>query len=118
MTCGLTKPLQGSKFCAMRAFLMNCPVNYSEDPVSTQAVVKQPLPVNFPMKPRFPRTAASPRECVKTKYLGTNVPRVNRGLISVLPDSRKKNVTWKDTLLPHHKSSPSIKPLRIWPTAE
>ena len=43
----LTKPLQGSKFCIMQAFLMNCPVNYFEDPVSTQAAVKQPLPIIF-----------------------------------------------------------------------
>jgi hypothetical protein len=28
----LTKPLQGVKFCQMRAFLMNCPTDYSEDP--------------------------------------------------------------------------------------
>jgi hypothetical protein len=30
----LTKPLQGIKFMKMRAFLMNCPVNYSEEPTS------------------------------------------------------------------------------------
>ncbi len=114
----LTKPLQGSKFCMMRAFLMNCPVDYSDNPVPTKAAVKQPLPVSIPMKPRFPRTAASPRECVETKYLGTKVPRVNRGVVSVLPDSEKKKVTWKDTIFPSHKSSPSIEPLRIRPMAE
>jgi hypothetical protein len=27
----LTKPLQGAKFCLMRAFLMNCPVDYFEN---------------------------------------------------------------------------------------
>ena len=27
----LTKPLQGSKFCQMRTFLMNCPIDYAED---------------------------------------------------------------------------------------
>jgi hypothetical protein len=31
----LTKPLQGAKFRLMRAFLMNCPINYSEDLVIT-----------------------------------------------------------------------------------
>jgi hypothetical protein len=31
----LTKPLQGAKFRLMRAFLMNCPIDYSEDPVIT-----------------------------------------------------------------------------------
>ncbi len=36
----------------------------------------------------------------------------------VLPDSGKKKVTWKDNLFLRHKSSPSIKPLRIKPTAE
>jgi hypothetical protein len=53
--------------------------------------------------------------CAETKYLGTKVPHVNCGQISVLPDSEKKKVTWKDSLFPHHKSSSSIKPLRIWP---
>ncbi len=90
---------------------MNCPVNYSEISVLTKVVVKQPLPVNIRMKPQFPQTIASPRECVE-------VPRVNRELISVLSDSGKKKVTWKDSLFPRHKSSPSIEPLRIWPTAE
>ncbi len=107
----VTKPLQCSKFWMMRAFLMNCPVNYSENSVLTKAAVKQPLPVNTPKKPQFPWTAASPRECVE-------VPRVNRELISVLPDSGKKKVTRKDSLFPCHKSSPSIKPLRIQPTSE
>jgi hypothetical protein len=98
---------------------MNCPVNYSEDSVITKAAVKQPLPVDIPMKPQFPWTTASPREHVETKYLGTKVPHANGGLISVLLDSEKKKVTWKDSLFPHHKkSSPSIEPLRIWPTAE
>ena len=31
----LTKPLQDEKFQLMRAFLMNCPIDYSEDPVIT-----------------------------------------------------------------------------------
>ncbi len=74
---------------------MNCPVDYSEEPVSTKAAVKLPLPVNIPIKPQFSWTAASPRECVKTNYLGTNVPHVNCGLMSALPDSEKKKVTWK-----------------------
>jgi hypothetical protein len=102
----------------MQAFLMNCLVNYSEDSVITKAAVKHLLPVNILMKPRFPQTAASPQECVETKYLDTTVPHVNRGLIYVLPDFKKKKVTWKDSLFPHHKSSPSIQPLRIQPTAE
>jgi hypothetical protein len=102
----------------MWAFLMNCPVNYSEEPVSTQAAVKHLLPVNIPMKLQFPWTAASPGECVDTKSIGTSILGVNPGLISVLPDSRKKNVTWKDALLSRNESSLSIEPLRIWPTVE
>jgi hypothetical protein len=47
----LTKPLQGSKFQVMRAFFMNCPVNYSEDSVITKAAVKQPLSVDILRKP-------------------------------------------------------------------
>ena len=33
----MTKPLQGTAFCVMRAELMNCPVNY-EDPVEEVAM--------------------------------------------------------------------------------
>jgi len=42
----LTKPLQGAKFCLMRAFLMNGPLDYSEDhdndvlPTSTPTLSK------------------------------------------------------------------------------
>ncbi len=95
----------------MRAFLMNCPVNYSENSDLTKAADEQPLPANIPMKPQFPWTATSPRECVE-------MPRVNRELITVLPDFGKKKVTWKDSLFPRHKSSPSIKPPIIRPTTE
>ncbi len=90
---------------------MNCPVNYSENSVLTKAADKKPHPVDFLMKPQFPRTAASLRECVE-------VPCVNCELISVLPDFRKKKVTWNNSLFPRHKSSPSIEPPRIWPTTE
>jgi hypothetical protein len=53
-----------------------------------------------------------------THQLFVEVPRVNRELISVLPDFGKKKETWKDSLFPHHKSSPSIEPPRIQPTTE
>jgi hypothetical protein len=95
----------------MQAFLLNCPVNYSENSVLTKTADKQSLPVDIPMKPRFPWTAASPWDCVE-------VPRVNCELISVLPDFGTNKVTWKDRLFPHHKSSPSIEPPRIQPTTE
>ncbi len=97
---------------------MDCPVNCSENSVLTKAKVKQPLPDDILMKPWLPWTNASPQECVETIYLDTKVPCVNRGLISVLPDSGKKKVTWKDSLFLRHKSTPSIEPLRIQPTAE
>ncbi len=65
----LTKPLQGPRFCLIRAFLMNFPIDYSEDPPfvpsplptlapitispKSQRLVKHPSvhPTNFPMKP-------------------------------------------------------------------
>ncbi len=59
----------------------------------------------------MPPSKIHSRHHVETKSLGTSVPHVIRGLISVFPDPRKKNVTWKNTLLSHHKSSPSIAPL-------
>ena len=43
----LTKPLQGSAFCTMRAFLMNCPVNFNEDPT----FISPPTPLSILMKP-------------------------------------------------------------------
>ncbi len=60
----LRKPLQGSKFCLMQAFIINCPPDYSEEPVFIPTPVLQPLPVNLPMKPGIPKIATSPRECV------------------------------------------------------
>ncbi len=59
------------------------------------------------------------RLAVVAVVLGSvEMPHVNRELITVLPDFGKKIVTWKDSLFPHHKSSPSIDPPRIWPTTE
>jgi hypothetical protein len=50
----LTKPLQGTKFIKMRAVLMNCDINYSEE----ETFHPSPLPIkssptNSPMKSRF-----------------------------------------------------------------
>jgi hypothetical protein len=45
----LTKPLQGSKFRLMRAFLMNCPESYSED-TAVDIPTPSPLPIPLPMK--------------------------------------------------------------------
>jgi hypothetical protein len=60
----LTKPLQGSKFHQLRAFLMNCPISYSKDPPMVKApIVKSPI--NILMKQRIPQIAAPPQECVE-----------------------------------------------------
>jgi hypothetical protein len=42
----LTKPLQGATFRLMRSFLMNCPIDYSEDHVITY------IPTSLPTYPR------------------------------------------------------------------
>ena len=50
----LTKPLQGAKFRLMRAFLMNCPLDYSEDhdndvlPTSTPTLSKTKISSSTP----------------------------------------------------------------------
>jgi len=50
----LIKPLQGAKFCPMRAFLMNCPLDYSEDhgndvlPTSTPTLSKTKISSSNP----------------------------------------------------------------------
>ncbi len=51
----LTKPLQGSKFRLFRAFLMNCPKDYSED-------TSLPISSNIPTKPWVCKTKPSPRD--------------------------------------------------------
>jgi hypothetical protein len=52
----LTKPLQGEFFCLMRAFLMNFPIDYYEDPVISTPTSKPQLTSTtspgFPMKKR------------------------------------------------------------------
>ena len=119
-----TKPLQGAKFRLMRAFLMNCPIDYSEDPVifptsnpTLSATMSSPPlrkhsssfvptdePTGIPMKKRSLRPTPSLRGCVETKSHGTDVPRCSRAY-----EYAQKNVTWKDTLFSCQQpiSSPS-----------
>ncbi len=106
----LTKPLQGAKFRLMRAFLMNCPIDYSEDPDITptsnptlSATKSSPslrkhtpsfVPTDeltaIPMKKRFLRPTPSSGGGVETKSHGTDVPS------SRAYEYAQKNVTWKD----------------------
>jgi hypothetical protein len=46
----LTKPLQGHRFRHLRAVLMNCPINYSEDPPMVDLPILNSFPSNS-MKP-------------------------------------------------------------------
>jgi len=57
----LTKPLQGVKFRQMRAFLMNCSTDYSEDPPFVPPIKVESQSIN-PMKPRIKLIMPSPRE--------------------------------------------------------
>jgi hypothetical protein len=53
----LTKPLQGSKFHLMRAFLINCPVDYYAAPASLPILVPTLAPTRTPPSkplPNFP----------------------------------------------------------------
>ena len=102
----LTKPLQGSKFRQMRAFLMNCPIDYTEDfqfvpsdnpsmnpthiPSTTtnKSSVFQPslTPSLFPMKPRISSIALSSQGCVETPaYLHAQMRTHTHDVQSPLP---------------------------------
>jgi hypothetical protein len=124
----LTKPLQGAKFRLMRAFLMNCPIDYHEETpslplftpsahptlVPTTAPTPSPkLPSNeptdnptlVPMKHRSLRPNASSRGCVETHTdprsplsQGTNVPRSS----CTVSQPTNRSVRWRDTLFPRH----------------
>ena len=120
----LTKPLQGAQFRLMRAFLMNCPIDYSEDPDITptsnptlSATTSSPSlrkhnpsfvptnePTDIPMKKRSLRPTPSSRGCVETKSHGTDVPS------SRAYEYAQKKVTWKDPLFPRRKPSSSSSP--------
>ena len=124
----LTKPLQGAKFRLMRAFLMNCPVDYQDNPIPsplpnlTPTISKHKLlptlkhphqfvpldnPSDIPMKQRSLRPTPSSRGCVETQSPDTYVPSSSRAY-----EHTHKNVTWKypkDRIFPrrHPTSSPS-----------
>ena len=103
----LTKPLQGSKFRLMRAFLMNCSDTYSED----LNFVPLPSPIPIPMKPRILQIAASPRECVETEGLPTKV----------LSNTKTRRTLRGEMSLPRALISPSFahpNPYRILTTTE
>ena len=116
----LTKPLQGAKFRLMRAFLMNCQIDYHEDPPplpiftpsvhptsapTTSLTTKRHLPSyeptdvpkSVPMKPRSLRPNASLRGDVEThtnpngsSSHGTHVPNSN----CTTPQPTDKNMSW------------------------
>ena len=94
----ITKPLQGSKFREMRAILMNCPIDYSEDPLF---IPSEPLPSpitnNHPMKPRINKIVPSPWECVEVSPPSAR-PRT-------LCTSTCPKVTWKDSVTHNCRST-------------
>jgi hypothetical protein len=126
----LTKPLQGTKFCLMRSFLMNCPVDYTDapDPLpsykprltktlsSTSSSPGSPFvpldaPTDAPMKARSLQPTPSSRGCVETRSPGvpsvrpqsqtqTQTPGTNVLIPQMRTSTPMKNVTWRDTLFP------------------
>ena len=113
----LTKPLQGSKFCQMRAFLMNCPIDYAEDiqfipsdnPLLNSTHSSKPkifvpnpspstslTPSLLPMKPRISSIELSLQGCVETPILLT----LSTKPVIRVPPSVTQKVTWKDALFP------------------
>lgn len=118
----LTKPLQGAKFRLMRAFLMNCPIDYHEDvspklpsisptlapTISPPIPIPIRLPSNTPtdvatshsMKPRSLCPDPSPRGCVEP--LSQRTVPVSRCTKTKTTD---RTVSWRDTLFPRQLSA-------------
>jgi hypothetical protein len=94
----LTKPLQGVKFCQMRAFLMNCPTDYSEDPPFVPPITVESPSIN-PMKPRIKLITPSPRKCVEGPSSSSNPAKGKPGgkdLLIPHRSSKKKKISWSD----------------------
>jgi hypothetical protein len=94
----LTKPLQGVKLQQMRAILMNCPIDYSEDPP-----LLSPIPVEsstiIPMKPQLDPIKVSRQECVEVT---SSFPK------STSPKSGgKKKISWRDQPFPSSRPATS-----------
>jgi hypothetical protein len=112
----LTKPLQGPRFRLMNAFLMNCPIDYSEDPPfvpsplptlapitispNSHRSVKHPSahPTNLPMKPRVNATTLLSWGRVEAKSQGTKVPHSERTLVLGKSKLTDMKGSWRDTL--------------------
>ena len=109
----LTKPMQGHKFHLFCAYLMYCPVNYSEEPCfspsstptlapsrSKVAIIKSPSPhpTDAPspssMKARVPSTDLSLRGCVEP---------LSHGAYQYAPDCVSAKAVLKQYQPTHHK---------------
>ena len=130
----LNKPLRGAKYRLMRAFLMNCPIDYHEEtpslPVFTPSVhpmlvptaaptpsSKLPsyeptdIPTPVPMKHRSLRPNASSRGCVETPSQGTKVPRQR----CTKSEPTDLTVSWRDSLFPRHLATTRPVPALVSP---
>ena len=118
----LTKPLQGVKFCQMRAILMNCPIDYSEDPPFINTIPVE-SPSIIPMKPRIKLIRPSPRECVEGSSSSSKPAKTKPGgkdLLVPRRSSQKKKISWLNQPLhpssatstrAHHKLRPRLIPV-------
>jgi hypothetical protein len=86
----LTKPLQGSKFCLFRPFLMNCPENYTEEPPFVPRPTLQPVSTNLLTKPQLSMITPLLRKCVQAKPISVKIHSQNCELISVLYNTMEK----------------------------
>ena len=119
----LTKPPQGAKFRQMRAFLMNCPIDYHEPElmtlptaaptlsptriphpqISSTVHLPQDEPTDHPTKPRCPRPDPLSRGCVETRSPDTNVSHPSRTTYK----PTDKIVSWRESLFPRHTKTSS-----------
>ena len=117
----LTKPLQGAKFRLLRALLMNCQVDYCEEPTfnpsplptlaptptvsPTKPLSPSILSLNkslSPMKPRVSSTTPSSRGCVGTKGVKPTEAHMRTSTHPTEAPTRAptphKKVSWRDAL--------------------
>ncbi len=81
----LTKPLQGSNFYHMRAILMNCPIDYHEEPpLISPTLIPVPSSSTVPINSRLLKTKTLQRECVDISS-----PTILKS------GGKEKKVTWK-----------------------
>jgi hypothetical protein len=93
----LTNPLQGLKFNQLRAFLMNCPVDYSEDPPFIPSSCPTSAPQSVKKQPTLPSPMPLSTPTLASMKSQDTLPKSSsRGCVG----THGKMVTWQDVVAP------------------